>query len=404
MMAGCPTMSDPMGFARRVLDFVDCQTQAIGGGYLALTAPGSTVSLAINGLLTLFVALLGYRLLLGQTPDMREGTMAFVKIGFVLALALGWPAYRILLFDVALHGPAELAASIGGAAGLPGAGGGLVDRIDTASAMLTRFAEVGPGDLLPEAARVQAPPPFSGFDTFAIGFCRLFFLLGAVGSLAAVHLVAGILLSLGPLFIALLLFDNTRGLFEGWVRVLLGAAIGALGAMIVIGVELALLEPWLAQLLVQRSAGYAIPSAPAELLVVSLIFVLIQVAMVGAAGRLALGFRILPTFRMTGRQRMGASLQSETQMRAMAAAQAAAADAPPAGRSRAAAVAQAVARDEDRGGSRAVVVESGSGGGRRAGPAQAAESAPGLAPLGQGFRRRTSTRVSASAARRDRGR
>ena len=69
------------------------------------------------------------------------------------------------------------------------------------------------------------------------------------------RLVAGLLLALGPFFIAFLLFDGTRGLFEGWLRVLGGAALGALGTAIVLGVELALLEPWLADLLACRLAG-----------------------------------------------------------------------------------------------------------------------------------------------------
>ena len=60
---------------------------------------------------------------------LRDGVLALVKIGIVLALATSWAAYRTLVYDVALKGPAELAAQIGQPAGLPGAGGGLVHRL-----------------------------------------------------------------------------------------------------------------------------------------------------------------------------------------------------------------------------------------------------------------------------------
>ena len=118
-------------FLGGIIDYVDCQAQAIGsGGYQALAAPGSTLSLVLTGLLTLFVAFFGYRMLFGQTPGMRDGVLALVKIGIVMALALGWPAYRTLIYDVALRGPAELAGEIGRPSALPGAGGGMVARLD----------------------------------------------------------------------------------------------------------------------------------------------------------------------------------------------------------------------------------------------------------------------------------
>ncbi|MDB5690968.1 MAG: hypothetical protein JWO81_31, partial [Alphaproteobacteria bacterium] len=143
----CPVILPDAGFVRSMMAYIDCQAQSLGGGgYLALLAPGSTLSLVLTGFLTLFVALFGYRLLLGHAPDVREGVFTLVKIGFIVALATSWPAYRTLVYDVALRGPAELSAEIGAPSGLPGAGGGLVDRLDTVDEAMAALAVLGAGE------------------------------------------------------------------------------------------------------------------------------------------------------------------------------------------------------------------------------------------------------------------
>ena len=214
-------------------------------------------------------------MLFGQTPTVRDGVLALVKIGIVLALATSWNAYRTLIYDVAMRGPAELAGDVGRPAALPGSAGGLVDaagqcRPDVRAAGDRRD---GPADRARGPARParrparpvdrrQAPEMFPGFDSWALGWSRIAYLTGALGSLALVRLLAGLLLALGPFFIAFVLFDGTRGLFEGWLRVLAGAALGAAGLAVVLGVELALLEPWLADLLSRRYAELPIPARP----------------------------------------------------------------------------------------------------------------------------------------------
>ncbi|HVJ02726.1 MAG TPA: type IV secretion system protein, partial [Sphingomonas sp.] len=170
------------GYLQSLLGFVDCQARTIGEqGYLALAAPGSVASLALTSLLTLFVALIGYRMLLGEVPGVRGGVLALVKIGVVLALASGWPAYRTLIYDVALDAPAEIAAAIGGPAGLPGATGGLVARMDGLDRGFEALAIEGPGPAPDPTVQLVAPPMFGGFDTFAIGASRTTFLIGALG-------------------------------------------------------------------------------------------------------------------------------------------------------------------------------------------------------------------------------
>jgi type IV secretion system protein VirB6 len=420
MMVSCPIPSPGASFVRAMVAFVDCQAQSLGaGGYQALTSPGSPLALALTGLFTLFVALFGYRLLYGHAPDMRTGMFALVKVAIVLALATSWPAYRTLVYDVALRGPAELVADVGVPTGLPGAGGGLVERLDVADQALAALSVLGAGQPPPldPASNQQAspfanpPPPFAGFEAFALGGSRLIFLLGAIGSIAAVRLIAGLMLALGPIFVAFLLFDNTRGLFEGWVRVLAGAALGAAATAVALGVELALLEPWLADILTRRSAGEALPTIPAELLLVTSVFALALLALLYAAARLAFGFRLAPIVH-TAMTRAAAMIRAE-ERRVPAAAVAGAAAGAAEGRSRAAAVVDAVAAAQRREAAHAAPVMAFAAGamasadGRRAaasGPSRNRAEAAAPEPLGRSFRRRTRSRVSASAGRRDGGR
>jgi type IV secretion system protein VirB6 len=413
-MAACPSVPPAGSFLRGMLDFVDCQAQSIGAeGYRALAAPGSTLSLLLLGFLTLFVALFGYRLLLGRTPGVREGVLALVKIGIVLALATGWTAYRTLIYDVAFHGPAELAAEIGRPAAIPGAGGGLVVRLDQADRAMVALAALGIGEETAAGATTPAAEPgqpalpteaarqAQGYDALALAGARILYLAGAIGALAAVRLVAGLMLALGPFFIAFLLFDATRGLFEAWLRVLGGAALGGLGAALLLGVELSMLEPWLADLIARRIAGLPIAGVPVELFVLTLVFALALLAMLIAAARAAYGVRPPPAWRRApalaaaalGGDRVGVSRTLRETVPANA------------DRSRAATVADAVAASQRREAAPALA----HGLAAPAASPHVARHLPvrDLAPLpqprlGQSFRRRTSGRVSASSGRRDR--
>jgi len=391
----CPALPIDGGYLSAILAFVDCQAQTLGAnGYQVLAAPGSTFSLILAALITIFVALYGYRMMLGQVPSIREGVLAFVKIGIVLVLATSWPPYQTLVYNTVFKGPAELTASIGRASGLPGAQGGMVARLEATDRMLVSLAAEGAGaPQTQQQAAELALPVLPGFDALALS--RIFYLGGVVGAFASVRVIAGLLLALAPFFVAFLLFDATRGLFEGWLRALLGAALGALGIAIVLGIELALIEPWLASILEARAADVSVPSAPVELLVTTSIFALVLAAMLWSLTRVAMGFRFPAVWQWATNVIAPHQMQKSGEQ-----ASATGSNEPVVARSRAIAIADAVAanqRREDRApriaGQVATRVPVG---------AVSRDQTPAAAsPLGQTFRRRTINRVSASAGRRD---
>ncbi|HEU4962149.1 MAG TPA: type IV secretion system protein [Sphingomonas sp.] len=358
------------------------------------------MSLLITGMLTLFVAFIGYRMLFGQLPTIREGVLACVKIGIVLALATSWPAYQRVIYDVVLHEPANLVAEIAAPASLPGSNGGLVDHLDAVDGAFASLSVAGVGVLGNETdSRQIAPPLFAGFDTFALGSARVLFLVGAIGAFALLRIAAGLLLALGPLFIAFLLFEGTRGLFEGWLRGLIAAALGALATAIVLAIELALLEPWLSQLLAQRAATLPIGGAPAQLLATTVIFGGVLAAMLLVMGRIAFSWKLPISWPDLWAGNGSANLGNPRAVTSNNAA------IPIAARSRAAVIAEAIAASERREG---IGGRSMIDGGPRRLPANAARSRDddrrvgAAAPLGHTFPRRVGARVSAGATTRDR--
>jgi type IV secretion system protein VirB6 len=276
------------GFLAATLANFDCQAQTIGeAGYQALASPGSPLSLALTALLAIFVAIIGFRFLAGRPYGVDEWIAAALKIGFVLVLAASWPAYRTVVYDVVLKGPAEISGSIGRASALPGSDGGLGLRLQGVDNGIMALVESGSGRLDVSARRPEGAvaPPLS--DDTTLGWGKTLFVSSIIGSFGLLRLGGGIFLALAPLFAGSLLFEATRFLFFGWLRSLIAIAIGSTGLAIVLGAELVIIEPWLSQVLAMRAAKVAALSAPFELLALTLAFSLAMLGVFALSLRIA---------------------------------------------------------------------------------------------------------------------
>jgi len=421
-MSLCPTLVPDGAFVRGMLGYIDCQAQAIGeGGYATLAAPGSSAGLVLTAALTIFIALIGYRMILGEYPSVRDTLLAIVKIGIVLTLATSWGAFRPLVYDVVAKGPAALTADIGGASALPGAGGGLVDWMQSVDDSLVELGIVGAGPPQNQPIANAGTDPATGVvvpnaqpsllpqqsfrrwdparETVLIDSARTLYLTSTIGALAAVRLIAGLLLALGPFFVIGLFFDATRGLFVGWVRGLIGVTLGATLSAIILGVELALLGPWLASVLASRNAEISTPSVPVELFVVTLVFAVTLVAGLIASAIVARGFGLPTAMRWVAP--LGAN-RSTQDLAASRVASQTTMNTSEGERSRALAIADAARAAQQRDDRVPQTISYGSEARRSSTlPTGRSTEVAFASPLGRSFRRRVTARASAGAGRRD---
>ena len=304
----CPAIITGESFLTRIISNIDCQSQLVGSlGWQALGQPGSIAATVMAGLLTLFVALFGIRLLFGSTPGARDVVLDVLKVGIVLTLAFSWPAFRTLIYDVVTEGPAEIATTIT-APVRAGDEAPFLARLQSVDNAMVRLTELGTGRQT--GAFIDSKEPGGTFrgtalqDESALGNSRLIWLAGVIGAFALLRLAGGLLLALGPLAAGLLLFEATRGLFAGWLRGLVLALLGTVAETLVLAVEVEVLAPWLADALHVRTLGYATPSAPTELFAMTLAFTLVQFAMIWLVASIVFnrGWITLPSFERESSQ------------------------------------------------------------------------------------------------------
>lgn len=299
-MAYCPAF-DPLGpYVSNVLAWADCRLLSIGANSLAAFGPESSYGLVWSGVLTIFVALFGYRLLLDGTFVLRDVLMLFLKLGAVLALAGQWPAYRTLVYDVFTVAPAELAAGLLAQPRSFGPAAGLAARIDGVDAAIADLippplpaaVPVPPGQSATTRGGAPSEPKLSEKGQSDIEQAGGLLSISALAGLLSVRMVAGLLLGLGPIFIAFLLFPATQGLFMGWLRGLIGAGLGSIAASISIAMELAIIEPQVMALGDLLGRGGDPGTLPAAIFATSAFFSILMLAVLITMAKVATGLNM----------------------------------------------------------------------------------------------------------------
>lgn len=291
-MAACARF-DPLGpYVSNVLAWIDCRTLGLGEEAFRALGPGTAFGMALTGLLTIYVALMGYRLLLGGELTVREGLFAGLKIGLVLALSTQWPAWRVLVYDVATKTPEAAAAGLLRATGL-GTGGSdtLATRVDGVNAALASLVDntAAPVAATPAQPSRPAAPILPEAALSSAGTATGTLVVSALAGLAGVRIVMGFLLAIGPLLVTCLLFDWTRGLFVGWLRAMIGTLFAALAVPAALALQLAILEPQVIALQALQKAAQPVGALPQQIAATTLVFGIAVLALLAAGACIGLG-------------------------------------------------------------------------------------------------------------------
>lgn len=286
----CPAYDDRALGVAHALASVDCRIDGlVASGYARLFGANGAFGAVLTVLLTLYVAAIAIGLMTGRTRLSLSGMAPkLVSIGLVLTFATSWPAYHAVIYDLLVGGPEQIATALAGGGG---SAPGFAARLDL---LLDRFADLARvlGDDTPGASKALGPMAGPQMASSLIWLSGMMILLASAGALVLTRIVLALLLAIGPVFVVLGLFRQTRGLMEGWLRTSLLFALAPTPTVLVGSAAIALLGP-LVDAIADDPAGAVSDLRPVlELFLGSVVYVLL-VAMLGwTAASLVRGWRI----------------------------------------------------------------------------------------------------------------
>ena len=299
-MAKCAAINASAGSAETMVNTVDCYMQStVQAGYASLLGPGSMFGYALTIALTIYVALVGYRLIFGRSSlSMNEMVPRMLLIGAVLALTSNWATYQVLVYDVLTDGPQEIVSAVTPSAGrgtsvnarVDMLSGRMVDLADAWTEFDARPENVTPENPIPAEdteSDVKLPATANGITAIiapkdSLGpnmllLSALLLVLASAGTLVVAKIILGLLLVLGPIFAVLGLFSVTRGLTLGWARASVLMALVPVMAVMTAAGATALIEPVLTDMYVSANQGIFSLRAALTILVIVLITVAVSV-------------------------------------------------------------------------------------------------------------------------------
>lgn len=205
---------------------VDCMSaEATSSAFTRLFGTHGVLLPALTLLLTLYVGAFAVLLLTGRARlSIGALTPRMVTLGLVLTFTTSSVAYQGVVWNLAAGAPDQIAGVLLGA---PGSATQLfADRIDI---LFNALAETA-------ASTTQTGTPHTSPGSFTpanlMWLSALLLMLGTVGVLVTARIALAVLLGLGPVFITMVLFSGTRGLFAGWLRAVLLTAFTPLFAVL----------------------------------------------------------------------------------------------------------------------------------------------------------------------------
>jgi len=236
---------------------------------------------------TVYVMVWGYLQMTGRIEEpFTTGLKRLITLAVVLGVALHLWLYNSVIVDTFYRAPSELVAALAGAA----------DPVTTIDAIWDNGGAV--------ASRLFNNASFVGYG---VGFWLAGLIIWVFTGLLCVYtmflialasIASSVLLALGPLFFAALLFDATRRLFDSWITQLTNYALISILTVLASGLLLQIVASYATQT-AARASGVTVMDTVDMVLMSVLVFLLMRQVMPIAAG-LATGVS-LSTFATVSR-------------------------------------------------------------------------------------------------------
>jgi type IV secretion system protein VirB6 len=243
------------------------------GSYIAdnTARVAAAIEPAVVMFATLYVMSWGYLQLTGRIDEpISTGLNRIVRLTVVLGVSLHLWLYNDVMVDSFYRAPAQLASAVVGA----------TDPVASVDAIWAQGGAVA--DVLFK----------QGHYLTSVGFwimgCLVWLLIGllcvyVMFLIALSSIASAVLLAIGPLFIALWLFDSTRRFFEAWVAQLANYALISILTVLMSALMLHIMQSYAAQTAARGSATQIVDALD-MMLMAGLVFLMMRQVMPLAAG------------------------------------------------------------------------------------------------------------------------
>ena len=221
---------------------------------------------------TVYVMVWGYLQMTGRIEEpFTTGLKRLITLAVVLGVALHLWLYNSVIVDTFYRAPSQLVAALAGAA----------DPVTTIDAIWNNGGTV--------ASRLFSNASFVGDG---VGFWLAGLIIWVFTGLLCVYtmflialssIASSVLLALGPLFFAALLFDATRRLFDSWITQLTNYALISILTVLASGLLLQIVASYATQT-AARASGVTTMDTVDMVLMSVLVFLLMRQVMPIAAG------------------------------------------------------------------------------------------------------------------------
>lgn len=227
----------------------------------------------------LYVMAWGYLQLTGRIEEpITAGLKRIVRLVVVLGVSLHMWLYNDLIVDTFYRAPAQLAAAVIGSG----------DPVATVDAIWSQGGDVA--QQLMNKGAAFSPNVQSWLMGCVVLLLTGFLCVYVMFLIALASIASAVLLAIGPLFIALLLFDATRRYFEAWIAQLTNYALITILTVLVAALLLGVMQSYASQ---TAARGTAITVVDAlDMLLLSALTLLLMRQVLPIAAALAGGFAL----------------------------------------------------------------------------------------------------------------